>query len=95
MTILKINIDPSTRTMLLDLSVPPQTDPMSALNLPASLAACTGSGLYTGQGSACRGSYAFQPRINGSDSYDMNKILLTVSSLPFPAFQLGASQWTN
>ena len=78
MLILKINIDPSTRTMLLDLSVPPQTDPISALNLPPSLAACSGSSLYTDRGSTCQGSYAFDARANGSDAYDMNKILLAV-----------------
>ena len=88
MTILKINIDPSARTMLLDLSVPPQTDPISALNLPPGLVACTGSDLYTDQESFCRGSYAFQARTNGSDSYDMNKILLAVRPRPFIALCL-------
>lgn len=81
MLILKLNIDPSTQTMLLDLSVPPQTHPLSASNLPPSIEACNGSGLYMGGVSSCSGGYAFRTRGEGRDSRNMSHVLLMVSIL--------------
>lgn len=94
MLILKINIDPSTSTMLLDLSVPPQVTPLSAINLPSSLAACNGSSLYSGESGQCSGSYAFQMRGSGGDSMDMNHILLMVTTTRIQYFLLNVDvEW--
>lgn len=77
MLVLKIDIDPSSQSMLLDLSVPPQVAPISAMNLPAELSACRGSGLQSLAESKCKGGYAFEDRGAG-DAEAMSHILLQV-----------------
>ena len=77
MLILTINIDPSAPTMLLDLSVPGQSAPLSAFNLPRTLQACNGTGLRSPEDSLCRGTLAFWQRGDG-DGMEMNKLLLEV-----------------